>query len=117
MLSTTTTTRLRATPQYSALPARGRMPRHFLWPKPLKMQRSENHASRFPCRFWPWLANARRLPRTAHALVAGICSLGLTTIASAQVPPPGDGAETLSAAYPGKAYSPYAGRSFPSRPL
>ena len=33
----------------------------------------------------------------------------------AQIPPPPDGAEGLSANYPGKAYSPYAGRNFPSR--
>ncbi len=33
----------------------------------------------------------------------------------AQVPPPPDGAEALSAQYPGKAYSPYAGRNFPDQ--
>jgi hypothetical protein len=33
----------------------------------------------------------------------------------AQIPPPPDGAAALSAYYPGKAYSPYAGRNFPSR--
>jgi hypothetical protein len=32
-----------------------------------------------------------------------------------QVPPPPDGKDALSARYPGKAYSPYAGRGFPSR--
>jgi len=33
----------------------------------------------------------------------------------AQLPPPPDGAEALADRYPGKAYSPYAGRNFPSR--
>ncbi len=32
-----------------------------------------------------------------------------------QIPPPPDGAEALSELYPGRAYSPYAGRGFPSR--
>ncbi len=32
-----------------------------------------------------------------------------------QVPPPPDGKEALSDRYPGRAYSPYAGRGFPSR--
>ena len=35
----------------------------------------------------------------------------------AQVPPPPDGADALSDRYPGRAYSPYAGRGFPSRPF
>ena len=32
-----------------------------------------------------------------------------------QIPPPPDGSEALSELYPGRAYSPYAGRGFPSR--
>ncbi|MFW2403921.1 MAG: DUF3604 domain-containing protein [Gammaproteobacteria bacterium] len=39
----------------------------------------------------------------------------LSTTASAQVPPPPDGAESLSASYTGTSYSPYAGRGFPSQ--
>ncbi len=35
--------------------------------------------------------------------------------ASAQVPPPPDGSGALAKTYTGKAYSPYAGRSFPSK--
>ncbi len=38
-------------------------------------------------------------------------------VAWAQVPPPPDGAEALSDQYSGRAYSPYAGRGFPSRPF
>lgn len=47
-------------------------------------------------------------------------SLGLSALlfvsgtTVAQVPPPPDGADALSGAYTGKAYSPYAGRAFPS---
>ncbi len=52
--------------------------------------------------------------------VAGLCVIPLllsltATGAWAQIPPPPDGAAALSAYYPGKAYSPYAGRNFPSR--
>jgi hypothetical protein len=36
---------------------------------------------------------------------------------AAQLGPPPDGEKTLSNAYPGKAYSPYAHRTFPERPL
>ncbi len=52
-------------------------------------------------------------------MILGLCliplSVTLSLSAWAQLPPPPDGAEALSAAYPGKAYSPYAGRNFPSR--
>ncbi len=37
--------------------------------------------------------------------------------ATAQMPPPVNKEQLLSEAYTGKSYSPYAGRSFPSRPL
>lgn len=37
--------------------------------------------------------------------------------AVAQIPPPPDGEKSLSTAYTGKTYSPYARRGFPSRPL
>jgi hypothetical protein len=52
--------------------------------------------------------------------VPGFCiiilSLSLSLSSTwAQLPPPPDGAEALSARYPGKAFSPYAGRNFPSR--
>jgi hypothetical protein len=55
-----------------------------------------------------------RHPSSLPTAIALLLSVGA---AQAQVPPPGDGAETLSGAYPGKAYSPYAGRNFPSRPF
>ncbi len=50
----------------------------------------------------------------------GLCLIPLSLALSlpcawAQLPPPPDGAAALSNSYPGKAYSPYAGRSFPSR--
>ena len=38
-------------------------------------------------------------------------------VAWAQVPPPPNGADALSDRYSGRAYSPYAGRGFPSRPF
>ena len=42
--------------------------------------------------------------------------LGMSAqLAWAQIPPPPDGSEALSELYPGRAYSPYAGRGFPSR--
>ncbi len=41
----------------------------------------------------------------------------LATPALAQMPAPPDGKKGLSSAYTGKTYSPYAGRTFPSRPL
>ncbi len=52
--------------------------------------------------------------------VPGLCVIPLLLSLSApgawaQIPPPPDGAAALSAYYPGKAYSPYAGRNFPSR--
>ncbi len=43
--------------------------------------------------------------------------LSALPVAWAQVPPPPDGADALSDRYPGRAYSPYAGRGFPSRPF
>jgi hypothetical protein len=55
-------------------------------------------------RFWPALA-------LAVAASALICD------AAAQMPAPGDPAATLSRAYPGTAYSPYAQRRFPTWPL
>ena len=39
----------------------------------------------------------------------------LSAEAQAQIPPPPDGAQGLSDRYTGRAYSPYAGRGFPSR--
>lgn len=47
------------------------------------------------------------------ALAAGLLAATLGTNTQAQVPPPPDG-ELLSPQYTGKAYSPYAGRDFPS---
>jgi len=48
----------------------------------------------------------------------GVCLvLAFATPVAAQVPPPPDGGQVLSKAYPGKTYSPYAQRGFPSRPL
>jgi len=52
--------------------------------------------------------------------VPGFCiftlSLSLSLSSTwAQLPPPPDGAEALSAQYPGKTFSPYAGRNFPNR--
>jgi len=43
--------------------------------------------------------------------------LSALPVAWAQVPPPPDGADALSDRYTGRAYSPYAGRGFPSRPF
>ena len=52
--------------------------------------------------------------------LGGLAAMTLSTLlypgpASAQIPPPPDGGEALSELYPGRAYSPYAGRGFPSR--
>ncbi|HDH03424.1 MAG TPA: DUF3604 domain-containing protein, partial [Actinobacteria bacterium] len=56
-----------------------------------------------------------RLPQTA---VTGLLLLiAVPSVALAQVPPPPDGADALNDLYRGKAYSPYAGRNFPSRVL
>jgi hypothetical protein len=53
-----------------------------------------------------------RLPQLA---VTGLLLLiAVPSVALAQVPPPPDGAEALSDLYRGRAYSPYAGRNFPS---
>jgi hypothetical protein len=49
----------------------------------------------------------------ALALVAAAAAFEV----AAQMPPPGDPAATLSRAYSGKVYSPYAQRAFSSRPL
>ena len=46
--------------------------------------------------------------------IALVFSLNLP-LAWSQVPPPPDGQEALSDRYPGRSYSPYAGRGFPSR--
>ncbi len=45
--------------------------------------------------------------------ISGLLAGGLVTTAQAQVPAPPDG-RILSPAYTGTAYSPYAGRDFPS---
>ena len=42
---------------------------------------------------------------------------GASLPALAQIPPPADPAAVLSKSYRGKSFSPYAGRTFPSRPL
>ena len=55
-----------------------------------------------------------RVPVPGHCLIPLLLSLSATG-AWAQMPPPPDGEAALSAYYPGKAYSPYAGRNFPSR--
>jgi len=51
--------------------------------------------------------------------ILGLCVIPLSVTLSlptwAQLPPPPDGAAALSDYYTGKAYSPYAGRNFPSR--
>jgi hypothetical protein len=52
-----------------------------------------------------------------------VCALATTALlislsppsTRSQVPPPPDGKESLSSVYTGRAYSPYAGRAFPSR--
>jgi hypothetical protein len=51
------------------------------------------------------------------AIATALMFLMFSQAAWAQVPPPPDGEEVLSGAYKGKAYSPYAQRGFPSRPL
>lgn len=48
-------------------------------------------------------------------VLVGLIFLSLP--AAAQIPPPEKQEQLLSEAYTGKSYSPYAGRSFPSRPL
>lgn len=48
------------------------------------------------------------------SILAAVFSFNLSS-AWSQLPPPPDGAEALSDRYPGRAYSPYAGRGFPSR--
>jgi hypothetical protein len=53
--------------------------------------------------------------RTIPCLSTLALLLTMNLPAWAQLPPPPDGAEALSDYYPGKAYSPYAGRNFPSR--
>ena len=45
-----------------------------------------------------------------------VCALATVASVVAQVPPPKDAEAVLSKSYPGKSYSPYAGRDFPSRP-
>jgi hypothetical protein len=55
-------------------------------------------------RLWPFLALAVAMAATAVDVMA-------------QMPAPGDPEQTLSPAYPGAAYSPYAQRRFPSWPL
>ena len=50
---------------------------------------------------------------TSFALVLAVAA----PLAFGQIPPPADPEAVLSDAYPGKTYSPYAGRGFPSRPL
>jgi hypothetical protein len=55
-----------------------------------------------------------RVTAPVHFVIPLLLSLS-ATVAWAQMPPPPDGAEALSANYPGNTYSPYAGRNFPSR--
>jgi len=56
--------------------------------------------------------------RAVLAAGIGLCALsfGWTSV-PAQIPEPGNPDEVLAPAYPGAAYSPYARRTFPSRPL
>ncbi len=51
-------------------------------------------------------------PAFAYTLAAALVVISLPL--TAQLPPPPE--ETLADNYPGKSYSPYAGRGFPSRP-
>ena len=53
--------------------------------------------------------------KLAAAIAASL--LFVTVSANAQLPPPQDPSEVLSGSYTGTSYSPYAGRSFPTRPL
>ncbi len=55
------------------------------------------------------------MQRIVLSLIIFLTILLSLTGAWAQIPPPPDGAEALSGQYRGKAYSPYAGRNFPSR--
>ena len=50
------------------------------------------------------------------ALAGFLAAIFGSMSANAQIPPPDDADAVLSKAYTGKAYSPYAGRGFPSRP-
>ena len=52
--------------------------------------------------------------RTLATIIAVVTICSFTNLAVAQITP---SKESLSSLYPGEAYSPYAQRSFPSRPL
>jgi hypothetical protein len=60
------------------------------------------------------------MKKVIHSFIAVMLLLGVIALAmplNAEMAPPKNPEEVLSAAYTGKSYSPYAGRSFPSRPL
>ena len=57
---------------------------------------------------------------SCHSMIIPSLALGFLAVAlpvNAQIPPPENPEEVLSDAYPGKSYSPYAGRGFASRPF
>ena len=56
-----------------------------------------------------------RRPWPSLALAVAVAAIAFDV--TAQMPAPGDAEATLSRAYPGAAYSPYARRAFPSLPL
>lgn len=55
--------------------------------------------------------------RSLNVLSLLVTLLLAAVTAHAQIPPPKDASDMLSGAYTGKAYSPYAGRDFPTVPL
>ena len=61
--------------------------------------------------------NVRKCSQSIFTAMYLLGLLALSIPATAQIPPPEKQEQLLSEAYSGKSYSPYAGRSFPSRPL
>ncbi len=59
----------------------------------------------------------KKVSRSIFAVMFLLGLIVLSVPATAQLPPPEKQEQLLSKAYSGKSYSPYAGRSFPSRPL
>ena len=59
----------------------------------------------------------KKVSQSIFAVMFLLALIVLSVPATAQIPPPEKQEQLLSEAYSGKSYSPYAGRSFPSRPL
>ncbi len=59
----------------------------------------------------------KKVSQSIFVVMSLLGLIALSVPATAQMPPPANQEQFLSEAYTGKSYSPYAGRSFPSRPL